>query len=134
MVYYEELVDKCLTGVEDSTASTSNQFLELNNRLKNMACDIENSKCTHVDKKDSTASTSNQFLELNNRLKNMACNIKNSKCTHVDENDDFRPLIVRYQSIVEHGGALSFNQTTSLSDNNKFRLSSQESLVRKALQ
>jgi len=85
---------------------------------------------------DSTATTSNHMKKLNKRLKSMAHKIQNLRCTYNKKNDDFRPLIARYQSIIEHSGVLSFNlnQITPLNDNNKFRPPSQKSVIREALQ
>ena len=59
------------------------------------------------DVEDSMASTSNRMKELNNSLKSMAREIKNLRCTHNEENDAFGPLMARYQSVIEHGGASS---------------------------
>lgn len=68
---------------------------------------------------DSTTATSGCIKEMNKKLKDMARNIQ-SVCNHdkEKENHGFEPLIARYKSVMEHGGASSLNQITSLSDNN----------------
>ena len=67
---------------------------------------------------DSTTATSGRIREMNKRLKDMAHNIQNG-CAHDEEGHCFEPLIARYKSIMEHGGASSSNQIASISDNNR---------------
>ena len=66
----------------------------------------------------STTATSGRMGEMNKRLKNMARDIQ-SGCTHDEGSHRFEPLIARYKSVMEHGGASSSNPIASISDNNQ---------------
>lgn len=76
----EELVAECIRNVEHSTTTVSDSTKEINKRLKVMARNIENSRCTHNEEnhdfeqliaryksvvEHSGASSSNQIASLN---------------------------------------------------------------------